>query len=773
MNTAKFAFISFMFFSLVFIASCTKTPTTTSQLTPAKPNIFTVGNDTVTVEEFLYVYDKNNNKSENAYSEASLNEYLNLFVNYKLIVNEAKAQKMDTIPSLKAEYENSRKQLAQPYLSEKKVTDALVAEAHKRMQEEVNVSHILVNCALDAEPKDTLSAYNKASEYMKKAKAGEDFAQLAKQFSDDKSAEFNGGNLGYFTAFDMVYPFESAAYGMQPQDVSGPIRSKFGYHILKMHDRRAARGKVRVSHIHVRAPAGIAEQDSVAAFRKIEEIFRRLQKGENWEELCIQYSEDIDSRDRGGELRPFGSGTAVPSFEEAAFALGSVGQYSQPVHTPYGWHIIKLLERIGIESFSQAEQSLRTRINRDSRSEVSKTFLLERLKKENGYKENKPMLDYVRSLADTSIFEGQITYKSDDKNLKNPVFSLQNANYPVEEFLQYIQGKKRFKKDISPSHYITLLFNTFVEDRILKYEEENLALKYKEYRLLLNEYKEGMMLFAIKDTYVWNKGSQDTVGLKNFFEANKTKYRWDKRANVILLESASEKALQQAISLINEPRFPINEPKIQDVEFESNSSKLKPQDSLRLRSHVRSIYNSNGLKLDIIGRMTAIEKNPKGRSLAMDRAMEIYNVLIHYGAQAEKLNPIVEIKDKKGKALYAKVPSVGFVPFTVLRKGIETIVNANDPLAIKITEGKFQQKDLPLLSRINFEVGQSNFVENGKFYHIRITEIEESREKTLEESRGQVISDYQQKLEEDWVAELKLKFPVEINYDEFNKIIKN
>jgi peptidyl-prolyl cis-trans isomerase SurA len=333
-----------------FVTSCTSKVAKTPEQAPPTV-LFETGQAKTTVDDFLYVYEKNNSKSDQAFTNSSLREYLDLYINFRLKVQEAEAIKLDTAAGFKAEFEGYRKQLAQPYLTEKKVTDALVKEAFDRMQEEVSISHILILCQPDAEPKDTLIAYNRSLNVLKLATKGDSFDNLAREYSEDKSASFNGGNLGYFSAFDMIYPFESAAYSMTPGGITGPVRTRFGYHVLKMNGRRPSRGKVRVAHILIRSTAGMPAEDSVAAYRKAEEIYNRLTKGENWNQMCLQFSEDLDSRERSGELRVFASGTGVPTFEDAAFALEKPESLSKPVYTPYGWHIIKLIEKIKNETF--------------------------------------------------------------------------------------------------------------------------------------------------------------------------------------------------------------------------------------------------------------------------------------------------------------------------------------------------------------------------------------------------------------------------------------
>jgi peptidyl-prolyl cis-trans isomerase SurA len=325
---------SFFYFGVValLLSGCKSAQSPASK----EPVLETLGGKPVYTSEFEYVYNKNNGNAENAYSRASLQEYLDLYTNFKLKVMDAESRGLDTTTAFRLELEGYKQQLAQPYLTEKSVTDKLIREAYDRMKKEVNASHILIGVAPDAEPNDTLEAYNRVMELRKRVLAGEDFAKLAATFSEDPSARENNGQLGYFTALQMVYPFEDAAYTTPIGQLSNPIRTKFGYHLIKVNDVRAAQGEIKVSHIMVRATPDMPKADSVAAKKKIDEIYARVLRRENWDRLVSQFSEDVNSAQNGGELPWFGTGRMIPSFEEAALKLTKPGEIAKPVHTPYG-----------------------------------------------------------------------------------------------------------------------------------------------------------------------------------------------------------------------------------------------------------------------------------------------------------------------------------------------------------------------------------------------------------------------------------------------------
>lgn len=533
---------------ITVISACTSNKQSKSKI----PVILEIGEHKVPTEEFRYIYAKNNSKSEKAFSKESLNEYMDLFVNFKLKVLEAERLKLDTVPSFQKELEGYRRQLAKPYMSESSLTDALVNEAYERMKYEVKASHILVKISEDASPEDTLKAYNKLLEIRNKVKSGGDFAELAVTHSDDPSAQGvngmpgNKGALGYFTAFSMVYPFENAAFNTAKGDVSNIVRTKFGYHILKVEDKRVSKGEVRVGHIMVQAANGIDAKDSVSARKKITEIYDRLLKGGDWDELCLQFSEHEPSKSHGGEMQPFklGGRLGSPEFEEVAFNLGKSGDISAPVKTSFGWHIIKLIEKIELKPFDELKSEIERKVKRDSRSQLNYKALIERLKVEDNFKSNPDIKKLAIAGVDFSYISGGWTFDKDSELSKKVLFTINKDNYPVASFYEFIINKKSTVKSQDLSYALSKLYDTYVNESIYNYEEVHLSDKYVDYKMLTKEYRDGILLFQLMDDKIWSRASKDTVGLKAFYEANISKYQWKERvqAKVFVLDDASKLA---------------------------------------------------------------------------------------------------------------------------------------------------------------------------------------------------------------------------------------
>ena len=520
--------------------------------TPANPPLMTIAGNPVTLAEFQKVYMKNNNK-EGALDMNDVREYLELYINYKLKVREAEEEKLDTSATFINELKGYRKQLAQPYLTDREVTESLIKEAYERMQKDVKASHILLNVSPDAVPKDTLVVYNRALKMRELLLKDGDFEKMARDSSDDPSAKDNNGDLGYFTGMQMVYPFETAAFTTKPGQLSMPVRTKFGYHIIKVHDVRDAQGEIQVAHIMVKSPANADDSISQQAKQKIDEIYAKLQKGESFDELATQHSDDKGSSKNGGILPPFGTGRMVPEFEKAAFAIKNDLEISAPVKTSYGWHIIKRIERKPIPSFEVKKAELKTMVARDSRADVSKNSILAQIKKEYNFKETPKNKEVFINALDTSLLSGE--WNSDNvKGFSKPLFTLGPNTYTQEDFAKYISTHQSKKQNTTPKQVGHQMYNQYVEETLLNYEEGQLENKYPEFKSLMQEYRDGILLFDLTDQKVWSKAVKDSVGLVEFYEKNKSNYMWDRRCDAIIYTCSDASISSKARKMLNKKK---------------------------------------------------------------------------------------------------------------------------------------------------------------------------------------------------------------------------
>ncbi|HWA35036.1 MAG TPA: peptidylprolyl isomerase, partial [Cyclobacteriaceae bacterium] len=524
-------------------ASTTAPARTEASEKTAKPVLlFSIANKPVYTDEFIRLYKKNHLKQSD-FTEEKVNQYLDLFINFKLKVAEAKARGLDTTKEFRKELNTYKHELKKPYLVQKDDLTKFTQEVYERLKEEVKASHILVMVKPEAAPADTLAAYNKIMALKTRLAKGEDFEKLAREFSEDPSAKSNGGNLGYFTALQMVYPFEEAAFNLKPGEISDPVRTRFGYHLIKVIDRAPAKGEVEVSHILLRTGNG---QDAKIK-NKIFDIYDQLQGGRSWDELCKEYSDDPATKETGGKLRPFGVGAfaAVPEFEKAAFALQNPGEISDPFQSAVGWHILKLERKIPLPAYADVEASLKRRVSRDERMQIADRRQLEQRKKDWGFVEDPQTKQAVFSTFDSTLLSATWKFKGEPVLKGKQLFMLRNRPSTAGEFLAFAQASQTIVNS-SVAAKVNELYDSFVSEKIAESEEQDLYAGNAEYRALLNEYREGILLFTVMEKEVWNRDAEDSVGIRQFYEATKENYKAGDRVHARVF-SADKRLYDQIV----------------------------------------------------------------------------------------------------------------------------------------------------------------------------------------------------------------------------------
>ena len=512
--------------------------------------LFSVGGQPVTVSDFEYVYNKNNVNNQADYSEKSLRDYLNLYENFRLKVMEAEALKIDTITSLKSELEGYRKQLSKSYLTDREISDKLINEAYERSKIEINASHILIRCDENANPADTLAAYKKIMALKKRLDKGESFETVAKEASEDPSAKTNGGNIGWFSVFGTIYPFENVAYSLKKGQVSQPVRTEFGYHLVKMNDTRPARGQIRAAHILFRFPDKATQQQKDSIKAKADSVYTLLINSKlSFEDAVRTFSDDKATRSKSGELQWFGSGSSirmVPEFEDAAFALKKDGDYTKPVMTQYGYHIIRRLEKKDMPSFNDAKADIKKKVERDSRSQEAKNVLVSRIKSENNFVQFPDVKTKLIAKIDTGIAKGNWRADSTLRGNKTPLFTLAGKSYTAGDFVDYMEKNAKRRNDKGKEALVNEYYEGFVTAKCLDYEESQLEVKKPEFRNLMREYKDGILLFELMDRMVWTKAVKDTLGLEEFRKKNEANYMWGQRADATIFNCNDQKICEEA-----------------------------------------------------------------------------------------------------------------------------------------------------------------------------------------------------------------------------------
>ncbi|MCC7298122.1 MAG: peptidylprolyl isomerase [Bacteroidia bacterium] len=524
------------------------------------PNvIFSYKNNPVSLEEFEYQYLKNKKVGDETITEADIREYLDLYVKFKLKYQDAKDAGMDTLRDYTTELAGYRNQLARNYLYDKEVTDALVLEAYNRMLQEVRAAHILVTVDADASPADTLAAYNKIKASYDMVMSGKaTFEDQARSMSDDPGSKENGGDLGYFTALQLVYPFENEAYNTAKGDISKIFRTQFGYHYLKVLDKRANKGDIKVRHIQLRVGHN-ANATEEAVKKNIDDIYQKLSTGEStFEKMAYSYSEDYNSKYQGGEMdfisvTQFVGDPERQRWADMAFNLANDGDISMPFRTALGWHILQRVRIRPLGTFDVMKNTLKTQVRNDQRSQKSVNALVEKVKIENNYAFFESSFNALLNSLDSNYKKG--TFKKEQlpqfapltkpaKPVRGNVFVQPNVSgtplvnleifrlgtetHNVGEFATYLEKNS---KPVNGSVEINLKeqYQNWTTEQCVAYQDKHLEEKSAEFKNIYQEYAEGILMFYRKKDMVWDKANSDSVGLDKYFSQHREEYRWKDR----------------------------------------------------------------------------------------------------------------------------------------------------------------------------------------------------------------------------------------------------
>ena len=482
------------------------------------PILMKIGDNVVTKSEFEYIYFKNN--SGNTLDKKNLDEYVELFKKFKLKVLEAQELGLDTLPSFKREYSSYRAQIVEPYLVDNELDEQLAREQYQRLLEDVELSIISLQLPQNAVPADTFAVYKKILEIEKRLKK-EDFAKVAREVSQDNSAKENGGYIGWLTGQMVVYPLEKTMYSLPVGKFSAPIRTSYGYHIIKVFGRRPAVGKVQVAHILKQFPQNATPEEQENSYKQILEIANKIKQGEDFAKLAQQNSNDPGSARNGGMLNPFGVNRMVPEFEKAAFALENAGDISEPVKTQFGWHIIKLIDKKPIAPFEDLRENILKSFKNDERGTAGKRILIEKAKKEYGYTFYDASFNEILEFAKKVVYPDS-AFLAYSENFQKPLFKIGNKIMPQNKFIHYVYSNGNILE--SAVEQSIKYLNPFVEQEIIAYEDANLEKKYPELGNLLQEYHDGVLLFNISNEMVWDKAVRDKEGLDVFFKQHADNY---------------------------------------------------------------------------------------------------------------------------------------------------------------------------------------------------------------------------------------------------------
>lgn len=507
--------------------------------------LFTVDKDTVYMSEFIRVYNKNLDLVQDE-SQKDVDAYLNMFINYKLKLKEAKSLGFDKKPSYIRELGTYRQQLAQNFITDSNVTDALVEEAYDRMLNEVEASHVLVRVDQNASPQDTLDAYNIVLKFRERA-LNEGFETIRKEVHNGQT--IFGEDLGYFSGFKMVYPFESAAYNANVGEISQPFRTQFGYHIVYVKNKRKSRGERTVAHIMVVDK----KDDSIVGNSeiRIQDIYKKWSQGEDFEALAKQFSDDSNSASKGGLLSPFTSGQlSSQEFEEVAFGLDNIGDVSKPFKSNFGWHIVKLYDKKPVESFQDLKPQLEAQVKRDDRSKIIDKALYDKLKAKYGVSNHQPALAYFTSLLNESYFKRSWQLPLDFESDKI-LFKINDKPFTYKDFGNYlVKNQSNASVKETYADIVTKAYDAFLNISLVEYQEANLENENEDFANIVNEYRDGLLLFDLMEHVIWNTTASDSLEIQKFYESHKDNYFFPERMDAVVASSSKQNVIKKVAELL-------------------------------------------------------------------------------------------------------------------------------------------------------------------------------------------------------------------------------
>ena len=551
-------------FTLLFLAIVT----TTIGLGQTESDILVrIDDQAITREEFVWHYEKNNGYLLSESEKKSPSEYLDLFINFKLKVAEAKRLGYDTVPGFVSELKAYRDELAKPFLTAVDYTDQMVETAYERMKTEIDASHILILLDGAPAPADTLQAWNKVMELRTQLLQGADFEELAVRHSEDPSAKQNKGRLGYFSAFQMVYPFEDAAYKTAVGEISATVRTSFGYHLIRVNDRRPAKGQIKVAHLMKKLEEHASEETVNKQKKQMDSLYTELKNGADFATLARKHSDDRRSSQNGGELSWFSSSGMMPEFAEPAFHLQNDGALSPVIRTPYGWHIIKRIEYRPVPAFDELQDFLTEKIRSNPEiSQHSSDIFIQNLKKEYNFEQDHQAVDQLIAAIKSNSSKDFRPAKPDQI-----LFQFADQKVSTNKFTNYL------KETTSNQTSIQNAFENFVSQTLMEYENSRLEDKHPGFRFLMQEYHDGILLFNLSEEKIWNEAAKDSAGLADFYQKNKGKYQWDERFYgwSIRCKSQEEKDFIEAVF---EEDTAITENELNDLlsnHFEKNDATIR------------------------------------------------------------------------------------------------------------------------------------------------------------------------------------------------------
>lgn len=727
-----------------------------------EPYAIKIGNRLITPTELSQTYRKL--LQIDSVKKDKSKEFFDNYLNYKLMVYAAQRMGKDTTKAFKEEINSYRKELAAPYLVDKIILEKMIQETFERMREEVRVAHIFIPLPNSASPADTMVAFDEIRTLRLRILKGESFEQIAKNYSQDTKTAEKGGDMGFIAVLENNYAFETAAYRNAKGEISLPIRTEKGYHLVKVLEKRSSRGRIKLAHILISVSPNEKTEAIVIAKKKIDEAYEFLKKGEPFEGVCRIYSTDPNTKNKSGLLNKFyEAGTLIDEkMANAVFALSNKGDFTAPIQTALGWHIFRLIDKKPLLKFEELSQFIRQKVTADgSRGIIIKGNLVKRLKKDNNFQESVS----IKQESFDNFYKDRI---GNEDYLGKTIFTINQSPSTIKEFYSFVTKTQRQLAKIGALNDKSERdwYNLFVEDRNLRHEESNLEIKYQEFRSDVEDFREGILQKEFLSDNVLDK-SLDSLAQLGYFNQNVQNYQYTNRVLAKVVSTDRLETMEQAKASLSKAPYPMNR-RFPEIYFEKDKLDLSA-DGEKMLYDLTIIMTKNR---DYFIEVTGNSDPEESETVSTQRARKIVSNLISKGVSPVR---IIEKDDGKYKPISktdrSKNMRVGIKFFSNSMEDVVKRFNVLKPGSLSAEEHYFKRGENEFLDSINWIVGENNYEVKGRQVWVNIQKVEEPRAKTFKEARGQVIKDYQMILFNNLINQLKDKYPVVLNQEELNRVL--
>ncbi len=477
---------------------------------PQDSVVMTVAGKQVSVSEFLFMAQKNS--EVDLKDSKSVEAYVDLYKNFKLKVADAEASGLDRAQAFKDEYNEYQAQLSNSFLSDKKAEEAFARKIYNRGNDVLELSHIIVRLPQPSLTKDTVAPYQEAMKIYNQLKNGENIDVLGKKIAGDNTGSIVYERIRGLQPLSTVKAFENVVYAMKEGEISLPVRTSLGFHVIQLHKKTPNLGTVCVSRILIGFPENATAKQKSKALTEAKKVYKLIEKGQDFAELVKTYSTDSASVAKDGLLPCFAQGVMPPAFEEAAFALVKPGDVSSIVETDKGYEILRLMDKAPRPAFESQRVSLMRRLAQGEYNfELFQSFD-NWLKKESGYVFYPEAYAELQALCNDYFPENKEFFEH-AKEMKKTLLMIYGDELPQCDFAYYMM-RQPFSTKSYAGDFMQEVYDLFVRDILTRTERKNLETKHPEVAFLLQEYRDGTLLFEISNQRIWTKPAADQPKLE-------------------------------------------------------------------------------------------------------------------------------------------------------------------------------------------------------------------------------------------------------------------